>query len=192
MDFDVADIPSDFLRELFYKYAVEIIKIGNDKNDGYKKEMLIFIPWLIRVEKELTLRELSNGGVMDSLIKHFDLSGAMLQDAVKVSPNENDDVDSQNNPSSRGVSSADIEYHNEGACGDEDSSALYTMRVAKSYESDSEKSGSRPYRNRNCNTSRNVPCTPWLYKDLRESVIKKPDEHWKVRYEDPPPPKRRK
>lgn len=127
MDFDVADIPSDFLRELFYKYAVEIINIGNDKNDGYEKEMLIFIPWLIRVEKELTIRELSNGGVMDSLIKHFNLSGAMLQKAVKVPPNENDDLDSQNNPSSRGVSSADIENYNEGSCGDEDSSALYTM-----------------------------------------------------------------
>ena len=69
MDFDVADIPSDFLRELFFKYAVEIIKIGNDKNDGYEKEMLIFIPWLRRDEKKLTIHELSYGGVMDSLIK---------------------------------------------------------------------------------------------------------------------------
>ena len=192
MDFDVADIPSDFLRELFFKYAVEIIKIGNDRNDGYKKEMLIFVPWLIRVEKELTIRELSNGGVMDSLIQNFNLNEAMLQNTVKVSPDHNEDADFQKNPSSRGVSSADIEYHNEGACGDEDSSALNTMRVAKSYESDSEKSGSRLNRNRYCNNSRTVPCTPWLYKDLRESVIKKPDEHWKVRYEDPPPPKRRK
>ena len=39
MDFDVADIPSDFLRELFYKYAVEIIKIENDENDGYENEI---------------------------------------------------------------------------------------------------------------------------------------------------------
>ena len=66
------------------------------------------------------------------------------------------------------------------------------MRDAKSYESDSVKPGSRPYRNCYCNTWRIVPYTPWLYKDLRESVIKKPDEHWKVKYEEPPPPKRRK
>ena len=192
MDFDVADIPSDFLRELFFKYAVEIIKIGNDKNDGYKKEMLVFIPWLIRVEKELTIRELSNGGVMDSLIINFNLKEVMLQNTVKVSPDQNEDADFQKNPSSRGVSSADIECHIEGACGDEDSLALNTVRVAKCNEPDPEKSESRPYRNRESNNSRNVLYTPWLYRNLFESVTKVPDEHWKVRYEDPPPPKRRR
>ena len=67
MDFDVTDIQSDFLCELFFKCAVEIIEIRNDKNDGYEKEILIFIPWLRRDEKELTIRELSYGGVIDSL-----------------------------------------------------------------------------------------------------------------------------
>ena len=187
MDFDVTEIPSEFLYEFFQHYACDLIKLGNDKKDGYKEKMEFLAPWLIKVEKELTLRELSNGGVMKSLIEHFEMSGAMLQDAVKVIP-ENGETELEKNLSSRGVSSAE----NESTKGDEDSSALYTMRVAKSYESDSEKSGSRPNRNRYCNNSRTVPCTPWLYKDLRESVIKKPDEHWKVRYEDPPPPKRRK
>ena len=69
MDFDLTDIRFDFLCELFIKCAVEIIKTENDKNDGYEKEMLIFIPWLIKDEKELTIRKPSNGGVMDSLIK---------------------------------------------------------------------------------------------------------------------------
>ena len=39
MDFDVTDIQSDFLRELFIKCAVEIIKIENDENDGYENEI---------------------------------------------------------------------------------------------------------------------------------------------------------
>ena len=39
MDFDVNDIQFYFLRELFIKYAVEIIKIENDENDGYENEI---------------------------------------------------------------------------------------------------------------------------------------------------------
>ena len=93
---------------------------------------------------------------------------------------------------SRGVSSAEKESHK----GDKDSSALNTKRVAKSTKvvrrPDLKNSGSRPNRNRHRNNSRSVPKTPWLWRNLNDSVIKVPNKHWKVRYEDPPPPKRRK
>ena len=85
----------------------------------------------------------------------------MLQNAVKVTPDQDEDADFQKNPSSRRVSSADIECHNESACGDEDSSALNTKRVAKSTKvvrrPDLKNSGSRPNRNRHRNNSRSVP-----------------------------------
>ena len=191
MDFDVTEIPSEFLYEFFQHYACDLIKLGNDKKDGYKEKMEFLAPWLIKVEKELTLRELSNGGVMKSLIEHFEMSGAMLQDAVEVIP-ENDETELEKNLSSRGVSSAE----NESTKGDEDSSALYTKRVAKSTKvvqrPDFKNSGSRSNRNRHRNNSRSVPKTPWLCRNLNDSVIKVPNKHWKVRYEDPPPPKRRK
>ena len=79
----------------------------------------------------------------------------MLQNAVKVTPDQDEDADFQKNPSSRRVSSADIECHNESACGDEDSSALSTVRVAKCDEPDLQKCDEPD--------SRNVSCTPCPY-----------------------------
>ena len=67
----------------------------------------------------------------------------MLQNAVKVTPDQDEDADFQKNPSSRRVNSADIECHNGSACGDEDSPALNTVRVVKCDEPDFEKSESR-------------------------------------------------
>ena len=198
MDVDVTGIPSGFLYKLFQHYACDLIKIGNDKKDGYLKKMEFLAPWLIKVEKELTLREMSNGGVMKSLVEHFNLSEALFQDAVEVNPDQNEENDFEKNPSSGGVSIAEAECQN--TFGDEDSPTHFTMRVAKSIpigyrpglEITDRDSGSRPNRNRYRNHSRSVPNTPWLYSNIYKSVIKLPGKHWKVRYEDPPPPKRRK
>ena len=195
MDFDVTEIPSEFLYELFQQYACDFIKTGNDKNDGYEEQMETLIPWLMRVENELARREITKGGVMKSLVEHFNMSEAWLQDAVEVIPKNNDD-EIQKNRSSGGVSSADAECQNNDIDRDEDSPALYTKRVAKcfkiSYKPNFENFGSRSNRNRYRNKSRRVPKTPWLSSNLHKSVVKLPGKHWKVRYEDPPPPKRRK
>ena len=65
-------IPSEFQYEFVQQNACNLIKLGNDKKDGYKEKMEFLAPWLIKVEKKLTLRELSKGDVLNSLIEHFD------------------------------------------------------------------------------------------------------------------------
>ena len=67
----------------------------------------------------------------------------MLQNAVKVTLDQDEDADFQKNPSSRRVNSDDIECHNGSACGVEDSPGLNTVRVANCDEPDFEKSESR-------------------------------------------------